>query len=124
MESQRSLNGKIIAIVDDHGPVLRAASRFLMTFGAQVLYFNNGYAFLRDLPVLHCLVVDYAMPGMNGIELAAELRKRACSTPVIIWTGKSNEIPKQFLVEVGIKEVVDKFSGGDELVRAIHRHAR
>jgi FixJ family two-component response regulator len=121
MKLQSSLNGKIVAVVDDHHAVLDGMRRFLESHGAEVLTYNDGSNFLRDLPSANCAVVDYYMPGLSGLDLAAELRRRAYSTPVILLSGMTSEIPKNWR-DLGVSEVVDKLSGSDELLRMIHRH--
>jgi two-component system, LuxR family, response regulator FixJ len=119
MKSSWNLDGKIVAIVDDHEGVLEAAAVFLEALGAVVLSFKNGRDFLQDIPPVHCLIVDYYMRGLNGLEVALELRKRGYSTPVILLTGMSHEIPEERVAEAGIREVVYKTAGGDALLRAI-----
>ena len=39
----------------------------------------------------HLLLVDFAMPGMNGAELAQEIRARRPSLPVVFFTGGDGE---------------------------------
>jgi PAS domain S-box-containing protein len=38
-----------------------------------------------------CIISDYQMPGMNGMELLLNLRKEGDDTPVIFLTGQGNE---------------------------------
>jgi FixJ family two-component response regulator len=122
MNSQSNLNGKIIAIVDDHEPLRVSMQGFLESYGAKVLAYKSGNDFLRDLPPADCIVVDYYMPELSGLALVSELRSRAYSAPVILLTGMSDEIPKNWGA-LGVQEVVDKLSGADELLRTIHQHA-
>jgi FixJ family two-component response regulator len=39
----------------------------------------------------HLLLVDFAMPGMNGAELAQKIRARRPSLPVVFFTGGDSE---------------------------------
>ena len=121
MNSQPNFTKRIIAILDDHGPVLRAMTGLIEAYGARVLAYQNGQDFLRDMPRADCLVVDYYMPNLNGLQLAVELRGRRYRAPVIILTGMRDEIPEESLAKAGIREVVDKWSGSDALLRAIER---
>ena len=41
--------------------------------------------------MFHLLLVDFAMPGMNGAELAQEVRARRPSIPVVFFTGGDGE---------------------------------
>jgi two-component system, LuxR family, response regulator FixJ len=40
-----------------------------------------------NLPAIGCLVVDYNMSAMNGLELVGALRGRGVSIPAILITG-------------------------------------
>src|ERR1700746_2650454 len=118
------LDGKIIAVVDDHEIVLKGMRGLLEAYGASVLTYNNGDHLLRNLPFVHCVVVDYYMPDFNGLDLVSELRKRTYSAPVIILTGMSNEIPGERVAELEVKHVVEKSSGYHALLRAVQDAAR
>jgi FixJ family two-component response regulator len=122
MNPRANLDGKVIAIVDDHEVLRHSMQGLLEAYGAKVLAYKGGDEFLRDLPSADCVVVDYYMPGLNGVQLASELRSRGYGAPVILLTGMSNEVPKHWAA-LGVNEVVDKLSGGDELLRMIHQHA-
>ena len=115
---------KIIIIVDDHKAVLNAMCAFLESYGAKVLAYGKVHDFLRDIPYADCLIVDYYMPELNGLELAAELQKRQYSAPVIILTGMSSEIPKDRLAASGVRVVVEKFAGYEALLRAVNDAVR
>jgi two-component system CheB/CheR fusion protein len=123
MDSQLDLDDKIIAVVDDHGPLRRGMRDLLQAFGAKVLFYASGQDFLQEPPFVHCLVVDYYMPGLNGLDLVSRLRRRAYSAPIIILTGMINDIPADQLAGLGVTEIVAKSSGGDALLLAIGRHA-
>jgi two-component system, LuxR family, response regulator FixJ len=88
---------KTIFVVDDDSDVLVSLRFLLETEGFQVKTFANGAALLSssNLPSPDdCLVIDYKMIGMNGLELVRELRKRHVSTPVVIITVYEGAIAK------------------------------
>ncbi len=60
-----------IAIVDDDPAVLRALSRLLRSRTFRVMTYGSGQEFLAALPdgLPQCLIVDFQMPEMNGMEL-------------------------------------------------------
>jgi two-component system, LuxR family, response regulator FixJ len=79
----------MIYVVDDDHDV-RSSLRFLLeTEGFDVRTFRNGAALLgspaRDRA--DCLVVDYKMAELDGVELARRLRRLDVTTPVILITG-------------------------------------
>ncbi len=50
---------------------------------------SQALSLLLEQP-FDCLVSDYQMPGMNGVELCAEVRKTS-TVPFIIYTGRGSE---------------------------------
>jgi len=44
-----------------------------------------------DAPPVDCIVSDYQMPGMNGVELLRAVRDRWHSVPFILYTGQGSE---------------------------------
>ena len=81
----------VLVVVDDDGA--REALTFLLeSEGFSVRAYSNPNDVLgqTELPPRSCIVTDYNMPQMNGLELVAELRKRQSSIPAILITGASN----------------------------------
>ena len=54
-----------------------------------------------------CLVSDYQMPGMNGVELCAEVRKTS-TVPFIIYTGRGSEEVASQAFAAGVDDYVRK----------------
>src|SRR5215469_2362169 len=81
------LHGKAIAVIDDDVAVCDSTRLLLEVYGMDVLTYGSGGDFLRDSPNVACLVVDYQMPGMNGLEFVSELRKRGLKLPAIMITA-------------------------------------
>jgi len=65
-------------------------------------------------------VLDIAMPGMNGLEVAQVLRAEAPEIRVIILTVHEDRAYLRQLLEVGVSAYLLKRSAAEELVRAIH----
>jgi CheY-like chemotaxis protein len=42
------------------------------------------------------IVLDYDMPGMNGAELAHEIKQRKCDLPIILFSGNTS-VPAEAL---------------------------
>ena len=68
----------IILIVDDDEAVRESLRNMMESEGFDVRAFSNGHDLLSEasLPAIGCLVVDYHMPAMNGLELVSSLRAR------------------------------------------------
>jgi FixJ family two-component response regulator len=100
----------IIFVVDDDQGVLGSLRFLLETDGFAVRTFRSGPALLDAIeqsPV-DCIVIDYKMPGMNGIDLAARLRDRKILAPVVLITGYPDETISSRAAAVGVRHVVRK----------------
>ena len=64
-----------VFLVDDDPSILRALTRLLRAGGHQVSAFRSPRDFLaqHDAAVPGCVVLDMAMPGLNGLELQTAL---------------------------------------------------
>ena len=78
-----------IAIVDDDPAVLRALSRLLRSRAFRVNTYGSGQEFLAALPdgLPECLIVDFQMPEMNGLELQQHLISNGIAVPTILITA-------------------------------------
>jgi two-component system, LuxR family, response regulator FixJ len=101
---------KLIYVVDDDQGVLGSLSFLLETDGFAVRTFRSGAALLDSLgdARVDCIVVDYKMPGMNGIDLARRLRERKVEAPVVMITGYPDESISSRAAAVGVSHVVLK----------------
>jgi len=80
-----------ILVVDDDADVRQFLVEALQTFGYQVLEAEDGYAALallaKSSPDL--VIVDYAMPGLTGVEMVRELRLKRPDLPILFVSGYS-----------------------------------
>lgn len=81
-----------VFLVDDDADLLSALQRLLEAAGMQVATFPSAQAFLQahDRLAPGCLVLDLAMPGLNGLQLQLELEQRASPLPIIFLTGRGD----------------------------------
>lgn len=79
----------IILCIDDESAALSVRKRVLETAGHHVLTARSGeqgIQLFRSQP-LDLVLLDYWMPGMNGIVTARELRRIRPKVPMIILSG-------------------------------------
>lgn len=78
-----------IAIVDDDPAVLRALSRLLRSRAFRVTTYGSGKEFLAAMPngLPGCLIVDFQMPDMTGLELHQHLLSNDIAVPTILITA-------------------------------------
>ena len=66
------------------------------------------------------IVLDLAMPRMNGVETASILRQTMPDIPIILLTLYQNLIGPSLASAVGVKTIIDKTDGLDKLVACVH----
>ena len=67
---------------------------------------SDALRLLRD-QTFNCVVSDYQMPGMNGIQFCAEVRKTS-RIPFIIYTGRGSEEVASAAFAAGVDDYVRK----------------
>ena len=75
-------------IVDDD-PAVRSSLQFCLEIeGFIVRTYSSGPDLLGDgdIPESGCLVIDYRLPSMNGLDLLSELRRRKVMLPAFLVT--------------------------------------
>ena len=79
-----------VLVVDDDGAVRAVTAAILHDLGYDVVEAGSGRAALDVLDQeaeIDLLLVDFAMPGMNGAEVAREVQARRPGLPVVFLTG-------------------------------------
>lgn len=78
-----------VAIVDDHEPFRRGISALLNSRGYAVSDFESVPQFIASgvMARIDCLILDVAMPGIDGVALHECLRQTNFEFPVIFCTG-------------------------------------
>ncbi len=110
-----------VYVVDDDAGVLGSLRFLLETDGFEVRTFRNGAALLNSArPAdVDCLVIDYKMPDMNGLDLVGLLRSNSIAAPVILITGYPDENIAARAAAVGVDRVLLKPLLGDSLAKLI-----
>jgi CheY-like chemotaxis protein len=84
-----------ILLVDDDALVSMNTADMLMDLGHDVSEASSALDALQKLRSagqFDVVVTDYAMPGMNGLELAMEIKRIRSKLPIILATGYA-ELP-------------------------------
>ena len=78
-----------VYIVDDDAAIRDALSLLLSLHGHRTATFARGEDLVAALSPASrgCIVADIRMPGMSGLELQQELRRRGIGLPVVIITA-------------------------------------
>jgi len=112
----------IVFIVDDDPSVLKALARLLSTAGLNTTTFASPQEFLdhHDQNAPGCLVLDVAMPCINGLELHQMLVAQGCALPVIFLTGHGDIPMTVRAIKQGAVDFLTKPARGIDLIGAIH----
>jgi FixJ family two-component response regulator len=83
----------LVAVVDDDESVRESLPDLLREFGFSARAFSSAEEFLRSDAARRssCLVLDIAMPGMNGLDLQRELARRGLAIPIVFITAHKDE---------------------------------
>ena len=78
-----------VFIIDDDAAVRETLSDLLTMRGFDVRSFASAEAFLSEGATAPnaCLVLDLCMPGISGLDLQRELKRRGVGLPVVMITG-------------------------------------
>ena len=110
-----------IVVVDDDDAVRDSVGILLETHGLRVRDFASGAEFLRsDIhKIMSCLLIDYHMPEMTGLEVVEELQRLGRSYPTILITGLSDEQIIQRALNAGIMAILEKPPPDDVLIDTV-----
>ena len=113
--------GPTVFVVDDYAPVRRSISRLLQAAGFAVAVFASAEEFLAqyDPQIVGCVVLDLAMPALNGLELQHILAKTGSLLPIIFLTGTA-DIPKSVqAMKHGASDFLTKPVNDEDLLAAV-----
>jgi FixJ family two-component response regulator len=81
-----------VFVIDDEEPVRRGLGKLLTTLGYETTTFPSAESFLEAHgdDRVGCLVLDIRMPGMSGLDLIDELRRRQSPLSIIVMTGHTD----------------------------------
>jgi RNA polymerase sigma factor (sigma-70 family) len=111
-----------VFLVDDDASVLKALARLLRSAGLSAATFTSAQEFLdhHDQNAPGCLVLDVAMPRMNGLGLQLALAIQGSQLPVIFLTG-NGDIPMSVrAIKQGAVDFLTKPVNDSDLIAAIH----
>ena len=112
-----------ILLVDDHAAVLDMTRRLLEELGFKVeahadpLQAEEAFAIAPEH--FDLVLTDFAMPALNGVELAQRLWKLRSAVPIILYTGYGGSIGADTAKEMGFAGLLTKPFSPETLAKAI-----
>jgi two-component system alkaline phosphatase synthesis response regulator PhoP len=111
---------KTVLVVDDEPRIVDLAREYLEHAGFAVLTATDGPSALRAARTRKpdVLVLDLGLPGMDGLDVARELR-RDSTVPIVMLTARDDELDRILGLEIGADDYVTKPFSPRELVARI-----
>lgn len=103
------INAALVRIVDDDEDLLLALAFMLKSEGWEVKTYNGSASFLAedDISIPGCVILDYSMPGLDGLETQKRLQELNYPHPLIFLTAHAD-----------VDMVISAFRrGADDLLR-------
>src|SRR3989339_263944 len=88
-EGERTGLGARLLLVDDEPEILKTLSEILKSEGFRISTADKGaeaVARLREEDI-DLVILDYKMPDMNGLEVAAKIKEMKSGLPIVMLTG-------------------------------------
>jgi len=112
-----------VYIVDDDEGMRESLGWLVQSLGVPVKTFGSAEVFLGGYDGQNpgCLMVDVRMPGMSGLDLQRELRRRGDDIPVIVMTGYGGVPAAVDALKHGATEFLAKPVDGQDLLESVQR---
>ncbi len=103
------VNNRTVAILDDDNAVRDSLQFLLEVVGHPVETFASAAEFQKaEMQCLACLILDYHMPEITGLELAEQMRAAGVGVPILLCTDSPSPAVVARAAEVGINRVLEK----------------
>lgn len=111
-------SGKRILVVDDEPSLVDLASEYLERVGGDLSVTTatsatDALALVRGDAEFDCVVSDFNMPELNGLELLEAVREEYPSIPFVLYTGRGSEEIASEAISAGVTDYVQKGTGAD-----------
>jgi len=112
-----------VSVVDDDESVRESLPDLLKVLGFEACAFSSPKEFLASgcVEKSGCLILDLAMPEMNGPELQQELKCRGQEIPIIFITAQKEEDVRAKMIESGAVDCLFKPFSDTDLLNALNK---
>ena len=93
----------LLVLVDDDPAVLASLQFSLELEGFEVEAFDSGESLVAQTQLANpaCLVIDYRLPGIDGLSLLRVLRERGETCPAVVITSNPTRSVRQCTTDAG-----------------------
>jgi FixJ family two-component response regulator len=112
-----------VFVIDDDASVRKGVARLLRIAGFVAETFTSAHEFLEHFPsdVRGCLVLDLAMPGLDGLQLQQALAERGSMLPIVFLTGRGDIPSSVRAMKQGAVDFLTKPVSKQDLLDAVRR---
>jgi RNA polymerase sigma factor (sigma-70 family) len=113
----------VVCLVDDEPAALQRLAALIERRGMQTRCYTRAANLLKqfDPDDFWCVVTDWRMPEMTGLELLQQLRVAGVETPVIVVTAFADIRMVVAAMRAGALTVLEKPCSDDELLAAVEQ---
>lgn len=113
-----------ILVADDHDLVRETIASFLensdgITAVETAATLDEALVAVQGEYIFDLILLDYNMPGMNGLSGLARMKEAAVKVPVAILSGTASPAVAQSAIEAGAMGFVPKTLGSKSMVSAV-----
>ncbi|PZE26103.1 response regulator transcription factor [Curtobacterium sp. MCBD17_028] len=111
----------LVVVVEDEPTIADVERIYLADAGFGVHIARDGRAGLEAIRSLHpvAALIDIGLPGIDGIEVCAQLRAVGDWTPVVFVTARDAEVDRVLGLELGADDYVTKPFSARELAARV-----
>ena len=110
-----------VAVVEDHDGMRRVVRRLLESEGLLVHCFESAEPLLEGLDDVRfsCVILDQSLPGVSGLELFAELRRRRNHIPIVMISSYMTIAEAMCAFRGGVSAFFERPFSNTELVATV-----
>ncbi len=111
-----------VLLADDHDLVRDTLAAYLESDGFQVktaANLNEALKIVKESPLFDVILLDYSMPGMNGLEGMKRMMVESSDRPVAIISGTATKMVADDALKNGAKGFIPKTLAARSLINAV-----
>jgi DNA-binding response OmpR family regulator len=126
--SDDTISSQRLLLIDDDRKLCRLITDYLTPLGYEVTSEHTGPdgAARALAEPWHVVILDFMLPGCNGLEVLKKIRAAKPGLPVLMFTGRGDDSDRIVGLEIGADDYIPKTFSTRELLarlRAITRRA-